>query len=102
VKLRSQWRKRSSEHGLEQEFNSLHAQRERSPRKIEMRPNWREHRARGREELSPRPETNGKPECQRCGMTMIQTHSLPRTEIMPAVKAFRCNSCGKTLLCKLS
>jgi hypothetical protein len=40
------------------------------------------------------------PECKKCRKKMRLTHSLPRTEIMPAMQAFRCDSCGETLIWK--
>jgi hypothetical protein len=40
------------------------------------------------------------PNCEKCVTKMSLTHSLPRTDIMPAMQAFRCDSCGETLICK--
>jgi predicted RNA-binding Zn-ribbon protein involved in translation (DUF1610 family) len=40
------------------------------------------------------------PNCEKCGTKMRLTHSLPRTDIMPAMQAFRCDSCGETLIWK--
>lgn len=40
------------------------------------------------------------PICKKCGQKMQLTHSLPRTEIMPAMQAFRCDACGETLIWK--
>jgi hypothetical protein len=40
------------------------------------------------------------PVCKKCGQKMRLTHSLPRTEIMPAMQAFRCDACRETLIWK--
>jgi RNase P subunit RPR2 len=40
------------------------------------------------------------PICKKCGQKMKLTHSLPRTEIMPAMQAFRCDACKETLIWK--
>ena len=40
------------------------------------------------------------PVCKKCGQKMQLTHSLPRTEIMPAMQAFRCDACKETLIWK--
>jgi hypothetical protein len=40
------------------------------------------------------------PNCEKCGTKMRLTHSLPRTDIMPAMQALRCDSCGETLIWK--
>jgi hypothetical protein len=39
-------------------------------------------------------------QCEKCGKKVRLTHSLPRTEIMPAMQAFRCDSCDETLIWK--
>jgi hypothetical protein len=39
-------------------------------------------------------------QCEKCGKKVRLTHSLPRTEIMPAVQAFRRDSCDETLIWK--
>jgi RNase P subunit RPR2 len=40
------------------------------------------------------------PVCKKCGQKMQLTHSLPRTEIMPPMQAFRCDACKETLIWK--
>jgi hypothetical protein len=40
------------------------------------------------------------PVCKKCGQKMQLTHSLPRTDIMPAMQAFRCDACKETLIWK--
>jgi hypothetical protein len=40
------------------------------------------------------------PVCRKCGQKMQLTHSLPRTEIMPAMQAFRCDVCRETSIWK--
>jgi predicted RNA-binding Zn-ribbon protein involved in translation (DUF1610 family) len=45
-------------------------------------------------------EKYADPECKKCGKKMKLTHALPRTEIMPAMQAFRCDTCGETLIWK--
>jgi len=45
-------------------------------------------------------EKYADPECKKCGKKMKLTHSLPRTEIMPDIQAFRCDACGETLIWK--
>jgi hypothetical protein len=45
-------------------------------------------------------EKYAEPECKKCAKKMKLTHSLPRTEIMPAMQAFRCDACGETLIWK--
>jgi hypothetical protein len=40
------------------------------------------------------------PVCKKCGQKMRLTHSLPRTEMMPAMQAFRCDACRETLIWK--
>jgi hypothetical protein len=35
--------------------------------------------------------------CEKCGKKMRLTHSLPGTDILPAMQAFRCDSCGRAL-----
>ena len=40
------------------------------------------------------------PICPKCGRKMQLTHSLPRTEILPAMQAFRCDACRETLIWK--
>src|ERR1700676_4513955 len=40
------------------------------------------------------------PVCKKCGQKMKLTYSLPRTEIMPAMQAFRCDACKETLIWK--
>jgi hypothetical protein len=40
------------------------------------------------------------PICKKCGQKMQLTHSLPRTVIMPAMQAFRCDACRETLIWK--
>jgi RNase P subunit RPR2 len=40
------------------------------------------------------------PVCKKCGQKMQLTHSLPRTQIMPAMQAFRCDACKETLIWK--
>jgi hypothetical protein len=39
-------------------------------------------------------------QCEKCGKKVRFTHSLPRTEIMPAMQACRCDSCHETLIWK--
>jgi hypothetical protein len=39
-------------------------------------------------------------QCEKCGKKMRLTHSLPRTEMVPAMQAFRCDSRGETLTWK--
>jgi hypothetical protein len=46
------------------------------------------------------PAKYADPECKKCGKKMRLTHSLPRTKIMPAMQAFRCDACGETLIWK--
>jgi hypothetical protein len=43
---------------------------------------------------------NIDPRCELCGQKMKMTHSLPSTKIMPAMEAFRCDTCGETLIWK--
>jgi hypothetical protein len=43
---------------------------------------------------------NSEPRCKLCGQKMKMTHSLPSTKIMPAMEAFRCDTCGETLILK--
>jgi hypothetical protein len=45
-------------------------------------------------------EKYADPQCEKCGETVKLTHSLPRTEIMPAMQAFHCDTCGETLIWK--
>jgi hypothetical protein len=45
-------------------------------------------------------EKYADPACKKCGQRMKLTQSLPRTEIMPAMQAFRCDACGETLIWK--
>jgi predicted RNA-binding Zn-ribbon protein involved in translation (DUF1610 family) len=45
-------------------------------------------------------EKYAEPECEKCGKKMKLTHSLPRTDIMPAMQAFRCDACGETMIWK--
>jgi hypothetical protein len=40
------------------------------------------------------------PECPKCRGKMRLTHSLPSTDILPAMQAFRCDACGETLIWK--
>jgi hypothetical protein len=35
--------------------------------------------------------------CEKCGKKIRLTHSLPRTDILPAMHAFRCDNCGRAL-----
>jgi predicted RNA-binding Zn-ribbon protein involved in translation (DUF1610 family) len=41
-----------------------------------------------------------EPRCRKCGKQMHVTLTLPRTDIMPAMQAFRCDACGETLIWK--
>jgi predicted RNA-binding Zn-ribbon protein involved in translation (DUF1610 family) len=41
-----------------------------------------------------------EPVCRKCGKDMHVTLSLPRTDIMPAMQAFRCDACGETMIWK--
>jgi DNA-directed RNA polymerase subunit RPC12/RpoP len=41
-----------------------------------------------------------EPLCAKCGKDMKVTHTLPRTDIMPAMQAFRCDTCGETMIWK--
>jgi hypothetical protein len=41
-----------------------------------------------------------EPRCKKCGKEMRLTHSLPRTDIVPAMQAFRCDACGETMIWK--
>ena len=45
-------------------------------------------------------EKYADPACKKCGKKMKLMQSMPRTEIMPAMQAFRCDACGKTLMWK--
>ncbi len=40
------------------------------------------------------------PRCKRCGRGMQLSCSMPRTRMLPAMRAFRCESCGETLILK--
>jgi hypothetical protein len=41
-----------------------------------------------------------EPQCRKCGAPMHVALTLPRTDIMPAMQAFRCDACGVTLIWK--
>jgi hypothetical protein len=41
-----------------------------------------------------------EPQCRKCGKPMHVALSLPRTDIMPAMQAFRCDACRVTLIWK--
>jgi hypothetical protein len=41
-----------------------------------------------------------EPHCKKCGNEMKVALSLPRTDIMPAMQAFRCDPCGETMIWK--
>ncbi len=43
---------------------------------------------------------HGDPHCKKCGRKMQLTHSLPRTRVLPAMQAFRCDHCGETQIWK--
>jgi hypothetical protein len=45
-------------------------------------------------------EKYADPVCDKCGKKMKLTHSLPRTDIMPAMQAFRCDACSETQIWK--
>jgi hypothetical protein len=45
-------------------------------------------------------EGNDCPNCVKCGKEMRHTYSLPRTDTLRAMRAFRCDSCNKTMICK--
>src|SRR3984893_11165932 len=34
--------------------------------------------------------------CEKCGKKMRLTHSLHRSDVLPAMQAFRCDSCGRS------
>jgi len=40
------------------------------------------------------------PLCKKCGTKMQLTHALPRTHLLPAMQAFRCNYCGERQIWK--
>src|ERR1700691_230292 len=41
-----------------------------------------------------------EPLCRKCGRKMQLTYSLPRSELVPAMQAFCCDSCGETFIWK--
>ena len=41
-----------------------------------------------------------EPRCKQCRKKMRLTHSLPRTDVLPLMQAFRCDACGETLIWK--
>lgn len=43
---------------------------------------------------------NGLPQCVKCGKVMRFTYSLPRTDTLRAMQAFRCDSCKETMIWK--
>jgi hypothetical protein len=40
------------------------------------------------------------PRCEKCGQNMRLAYSLPRTDSLPAMQAFRCDDCAETLIWK--
>lgn len=41
-----------------------------------------------------------RPQCAKCGLEMRFTYSLPRTDTLRAMQAFRCDSCNETMIWK--
>src|SRR5271154_6060947 len=45
-------------------------------------------------------EEAADPRCEKCRAKMQLTCSVPPTRMLPAMRAFRCGSCGETLILK--
>jgi hypothetical protein len=45
-------------------------------------------------------DESADPRCKECGARMQLTCSVPPTRMLPAMRAFRCESCGETLISK--
>jgi hypothetical protein len=45
-------------------------------------------------------EESADPRCEKCGARMQLSCSMPPTRMLPAMRAFRCESCGETLISK--
>jgi DNA-directed RNA polymerase subunit RPC12/RpoP len=45
-------------------------------------------------------ERNERPRCVKCGKEMRFTYSLPRTDTLRAMQAFRCDRCNETMIWK--
>jgi DNA-directed RNA polymerase subunit RPC12/RpoP len=43
---------------------------------------------------------NDQPQCMKCGKEMRFTYSLPRTDTLRAMQAFRCDGCNETMIWK--
>jgi DNA-directed RNA polymerase subunit RPC12/RpoP len=62
----------------------------------------------GLAEASDKPRTgifvstkrNERPRCGKCGKEMRFTYSLPRTDTLRAMQAFRCDRCNETIIWK--
>jgi hypothetical protein len=53
-----------------------------------------------RERIFSPAEKYAEPRCKQCRKKMRLTHSLPRTDVLPLMQAFRCDACGETLIWK--
>jgi DNA-directed RNA polymerase subunit RPC12/RpoP len=50
--------------------------------------------------IVPTIEESADPRCMGCGAKMHLSCSVPPTRMLPAMRAFRCESCGETLILK--
>jgi DNA-directed RNA polymerase subunit RPC12/RpoP len=50
--------------------------------------------------IVPTIEETADPRCMKCGAKMQLSCSVPPTRMVPAMRAFRCESCGETLILK--
>jgi hypothetical protein len=53
-----------------------------------------------RERIFKPADKYAEPQCKQCRKKMRLTHSLPRTDVLPLMQAFRCDTCGETLIWK--
>ena len=53
-----------------------------------------------REHIFKPADKYAEPRCRQCRRKMRLTHSLPRTDVLPLMQAFRCDACGETMIWK--